>query len=91
MRYRASRYARWTCCWYKEIFQKKEDIICLFEKKAVPLRHEKEESCLSGRKSRTRNAVYAQVYRGFESLTFRRKKKICCPSLLEQADFYFYA
>ena len=35
---------------------------------------ELKESCLSGRKSRTRNAVYAQAYRGFESPTFRKKK-----------------
>ena len=34
------------------------------------------ESCLSGRKSRTRNAVYAQAYRGFESPTFRLNTKI---------------
>ena len=33
--------------------------ICLFKKKAVPLRSRLKESCLSGRKSRTRNAVYA--------------------------------
>lgn len=31
----------------------------------------RKESCLSGLKSRTRNAVYASAYRGFESLTFR--------------------
>ena len=32
------------------------------------------------------------MYRGFESLTFRKKnKKTVCPSLLEQAVFYFFA
>ena len=52
---------------------KKKCCICIIEKKAVPLQSHLEESCLSGRKSRTRNAVYAQAYRGFESPTFRRK------------------
>ena len=31
------------------------------------------ERCRSGRSGRTRNAVYGQLYRGFESLPFRRK------------------
>ena len=43
------------------------EFICVFQKKAVPLHPllqktlavTDEESCLSGRKSRTRNAVYA--------------------------------
>ena len=31
------------------------------------------ERCRSGRSGRTRNAVYGQLYRGFESLSFRSK------------------
>ena len=53
---------------------KKKCCICIIEKKAVPLQSHLEESCLSGRKSRTRNAVYAQAYRGFESPTFRENE-----------------
>ena len=30
------------------------------------------ERCRSGRSGRTRNAVYGQLYRGFESLSFRK-------------------
>ena len=33
------------------------------------------ERCRSGRSGRTRNAVYGQLYRGFESLPFRKKTK----------------
>ena len=31
------------------------------------------ERCRSGRSGRTRNAVYGQLYRGFESLSLRNK------------------
>ena len=31
------------------------------------------ERCRSGRSGRTRNAVYGQLYRGFESLPFRQR------------------
>ena len=50
-------------------------------KKSSTFARRKEESCLSGRKSRTRNAVYAQAYRGFESPTFRLNTKIEADSL----------
>ena len=33
------------------------------------------ERCRSGRSGRTRNAVYGQLYRGFESLSLRRGSK----------------
>lgn|GEM_PF-1370565 len=43
----------------------------------VPLRRQFRlmylEKCQSGRMSRTRNAVYGQPYRGFESLFFRQR------------------
>ena len=33
------------------------------------------ERCRSGRSGRTRNAVYGQLYRGFESLPLRKKQE----------------
>ena len=34
------------------------------------------ERCRSGRSGRTRNAVYGQLYRGFESLSLRKAHKV---------------
>ena len=39
----------------------------------VLLPRPKKERCRSGRSGRTRNAVYGQLYRGFESLSLRNK------------------
>ena len=36
------------------------------------LRMHRKERCRSGRSGRTRNAVYGQLYRGFESLSLRK-------------------
>ena len=44
------------------------------------------ERCRSGRSGRTRNAVYGQLYRGFESLPFRSRKAM---SFL--IAFFFFA
>ena len=46
------------------------------------------ESCLSGLKSRTRNAVYASAYRGFESLTFRWSEKLGIKKEAEGLTFW---
>ncbi len=49
--------------------------ICLYlqsQNHGFPLLGNKER-CRSGRSGRTRNAVYGQLYRGFESLSLRRK------------------
>ena len=50
------------------------------------------ERCRSGRSGRTRNAVYGQLYRGFESLSLRQEttQKIAnpCKSRIYR-DFYF--
>ena len=41
----------------------------------VLLPRPKKERCRSGRSGRTRNAVYGQLYRGFESLPLRQGKR----------------
>ena len=50
------------------------------------------ERCRSGRSGRTRNAVYGQLYRGFESLSLRqstmKRKAISCKRLVYR-KFYF--
>ena len=42
-------------------------------RKATP---QHKERCRSGRSGRTRNAVYGQLYRGFESLSLRKEESV---------------
>ena len=56
-------------------------------KKSIPL-HPHWEGCRSGRSGRTRNAVNGQLFRGFESLLFRRvydngKQRGCVKTLAQ--------
>ena len=44
-------------------------------KKYLSLQRFSKERCRSGRSGRTRNAVYGQLYRGFESLPFRKNER----------------
>ena len=53
----------------------------------VLLPRPKKERCRSGRSGRTRNAVYGQLYRGFESLSLRNKG---CKSSICEIYTLFY-